>query len=171
MHGSAMSFEKTAASIFTPTPSPCSINWSPPCTVAMCLPSLVGAMLTRAQICWVSRNGDHRPVVCRTLGLSAHPEPVLDALRVELDRTYREVAQRLPNNPAVRFEKINGKEELILSPLEKLEEPVSLVKLREAVAARLPRVDIPEIVVEIAARTGFARRLRTSRNVRHALPI
>ena len=25
-----------------------------------------------------------------------------------------------------------------------------------AVAARLPRVDIPEIVVEIAARTGFA---------------
>src|SRR5271165_6129088 len=57
MHGSAMSFEKTAASIFTPTPSACSINWSPPYTVAMCLPSPVGAMLIRAQICWVSRNG------------------------------------------------------------------------------------------------------------------
>jgi hypothetical protein len=97
-----------------------------------------------------------RPVVCRTFGLSAQPQPVLDALRAELDKTYREVAQRLPNNPAIRFEKINGKEELILSPLEKLGEPVSLVKLREAVAARLPRVDIPEIVVEIAARTGFA---------------
>jgi hypothetical protein len=54
-----------------------------------------------------------RPVVCRTLGLSAQPQPVLDALRAELDRTYREVAQRLPNNPDVRFEKINGKEELI----------------------------------------------------------
>ena len=97
-----------------------------------------------------------RPVVCRTLGLSAHPQPVLDALRAELDRTYREVAQRLPKNHAVRFEKINAKAELILSPLEKLEEPLSLVKLREAVVARLPRVDIPEIVVEIAARTGFA---------------
>jgi hypothetical protein len=97
-----------------------------------------------------------RLVVCRTLGLSAQPQPVLDALRAELDRTYREVAQRLRNNPAVRFEKINGKEELILTPSEKLEEPVSLVNLREAVAARLPRVDIPEIVVEIAARTGFA---------------
>ena len=97
-----------------------------------------------------------RPVVCRTLGLSSQPQPVLDALRAELDRTYREVAQRLPNNHAVRFEKINGKEEFILSPLEKLEEPLSLVKLREAVVARLPRVDIPEIVVEIAARTGFA---------------
>ena len=45
-----------------------------------------------------------RPVVCRTLGLSAQPQPVLEALRAELDRTYREVAQRLPNNPAVRFE-------------------------------------------------------------------
>jgi hypothetical protein len=34
---------------------------------------------------------------------------------------------------------INGKEELIPRPLEKLEEPVSLVKLREPVVARLPR--------------------------------
>jgi hypothetical protein len=57
-----------------------------------------------------------RPVVCRTLGLSSQPQPVLDALRAELDRAYREVAQRLPKNHAVRFEKINDKEELILSP-------------------------------------------------------
>jgi TnpA family transposase len=97
-----------------------------------------------------------RPIVCRTLGLSAQPQPVLDALRAELDRTYREVAQRLPNNAAVRFETVNGKDELILTALEKLEEPASLVQLREAVAARLPRVDLPEIVVEIAARTGLA---------------
>jgi len=97
-----------------------------------------------------------RPIVCRTLGLSAQPQPVLDALRAELDRTYREVAQRLPNNAAVRFETVNGKQELILTPLEKLDEPASLVQLREAVAARLPRVDLPEVVVEIAARTGFA---------------
>ena len=68
-----------------------------------------------------------RPIVCRTLGLSAQPQPVLDALRAELDRTYREVAQRLPNNAAVRFETVNGKDELILTALEKLEEPASLV--------------------------------------------
>ncbi len=97
-----------------------------------------------------------RPVVCRSLGLSPQPQPVLEALANELDRTYREVAQRLPNNPAVRFETIDGKKELILTPLEKLEEPASLVKLREAVVARLPRLDLPEIVMEIAARTGFA---------------
>jgi TnpA family transposase len=45
---------------------------------------------------------------------------------------------------------------LILSPLEKLDEPASLVELRAAIAARLPRLDLPEIVMEIAARTGFA---------------
>jgi hypothetical protein len=49
-------------------------------------------MPTSAQICWVSREWEAmRPVVCRTLGLSAQPQPVLDALRAELDRTYREV--------------------------------------------------------------------------------
>jgi hypothetical protein len=58
-----------------------------------------------------------RPVVCRTLGLPPEPQPMLDALTKELDQTYREVAQRLPNNSAVRFESVKGKEEMILSPL------------------------------------------------------
>ena len=97
-----------------------------------------------------------RPVVCRSLGWSPQPEPVLESLTNELDRTYREVALRLSKNAAVRFETVNGKKELVLSPLEKLEEPASLIELRAAVAARLPRLDLPEIVLEIAARTGFA---------------
>lgn len=96
-----------------------------------------------------------RPIICRTLGLSLQPGPVLSALREELDQTYRRVAARLPDNPAVRFETIAGKKELILSPFDKLEEPASLVALRSAVAARLPRVDLPEILLEISARTGF----------------
>ena len=45
---------------------------------------------------------------------------------------------------------------LILSALDKIEEPPSLVALREEVSTRLPRVDLPEILLEIAARTGFA---------------
>jgi hypothetical protein len=48
-----------------------------------------------------------------------------------------------------------GKDELVLSGLEKVEEPPSLLRLREAVKARLPRVDLPEILLEIAARTNF----------------
>jgi TnpA family transposase len=97
-----------------------------------------------------------RPIVCRTLGLPPHPQPLLEALTGELDRTYREVAHRLPNNPAVRFETVDGKEELILTPLDQLKEPPSLLQLRATVAARLPRVDLPEVLLEIAARTNCA---------------
>ena len=96
-----------------------------------------------------------RPIICRSLGLPTDSAPVLAALTTELDKTYRAVAARLPDNPAVRFETVGDKKELILSPLDKLEEPESLVALREAVIARLPKVDLPEILLEISARTGF----------------
>jgi TnpA family transposase len=96
-----------------------------------------------------------RPIICRTLGLAAEPAPVLAALSDALDCTYRAVAARLPENPAVRFETKDDQADLIVSPLDKLEEPPSLMQLREAVAARLPRVDLPEILLEMAARTGF----------------
>jgi hypothetical protein len=98
---------------------------------------------------WISA----RPMICRTLGFSADHKPVLDAMTNELDQTYRSVIKRLPNNSAVRFETVGNKTKLILSPLDKLEEPESLIALRKAVAARLPRVDLPEVLLEIAART------------------
>lgn len=97
-----------------------------------------------------------RPVICRTLGLLSDPNPVIDALAKELDHTYQTVAARLSNNVSVRFETVNGKTELILSPLDKLEEPPSLIALRKTVAERLPRVDLPEILLEIAAQTKFS---------------
>jgi hypothetical protein len=59
------------------------------------------------------------------------------------------------HNRAVRIEQVDGKDDLILTALDKLDEPSSLVELRERVAARLPRVDLPEILLEIAVRTGF----------------
>ena len=96
-----------------------------------------------------------RPIICRSLGLSADPAPALAALTVELDETYRAVAARLEHNPAVRFETVGDQKQLILSPLDKLEEPASLVALREAVVSRLPEVDLPEILLEISSRTGF----------------
>ena len=96
-----------------------------------------------------------RPIICRTLGLSLSAEPTLVALTAELDRTYRAVAKRLPENPAVRFETIGDKSELVLSALEKMEEPASLITLRSKVIGLLPRVDLPELILEVAARTSF----------------
>ena len=96
-----------------------------------------------------------RPMVCRSLALTSTPEPTLAALALELDQTYRAVAARLPENPAVRFETVAGKKELILSTLDKLDEPASLKTLRKTVKERMPLVDLPEIMLEIAARTEF----------------
>ncbi len=72
-----------------------------------------------------------------------------------MDQTYRAVIARLPNNPAVRFEKINRKSELILTPLDELEEPKSLTALKKAINALIPRVDLPELILEISVRTSF----------------
>ena len=112
-----------------------------------------------------------RPIICRTLGLSPTPSSTLDAIGKELDETYREVASRLPDNPAVRFE---GENDLVVSSLDKLEEPASLLALRQAVNERLPRVDIEEVLLEIGARTGFTDAFThlTERSARAAdLPI
>ena len=97
-----------------------------------------------------------RPMICRTLDLPPNSQPILAALSAELHHTYRAVAARLPHNPDVRFERVGDRNELILTHLDKLDAPASLLALRAAVDARLPVVDLPEIILEIAARTRFA---------------
>lgn len=97
-----------------------------------------------------------RTIVCRSLDLSQEPGPTLNTLLAELDATWLAVESRLPNNPAIQLTTTpDGKTELSLAALEKLEEPPSLLKLRAAVADLMPRVDLPEILLEIAARTRF----------------
>ncbi|EQC1412857.1 Tn3 family transposase, partial [Providencia rettgeri] len=96
-----------------------------------------------------------RPIICRSLGLSSTPGATLSAITTELESTYRDVLDRLPENPAVRFVENGDKTELILSPLDAIEETPSLVALRQKVADMLPRVDLPELILEIDARTHF----------------
>ena len=88
-------------------------------------------------------------------GQSVSAEDTIATLSHQLDQTYRSVAGNLPNNTAARVETSDGKDELVLTGLDKLDDPPSLVRLREAVNGRLPRVDLPEILLEIAARTDF----------------
>lgn len=94
--------------------------------------------------------------VCRVLGRSPDPGQELETLARQLDETYRQVAANLHNNPDVRIEMVNGKEELVIGPLDELEEPPSCIALRKAVKSLLPRVDLPEILLEIHYLTGFA---------------
>lgn len=97
-----------------------------------------------------------RLTVCRTLDLQATPQQELEALRHQLDEAYCRTADNLPTNAAVRIEQVEGRDTLVLSGLDKLEEPPSLIALREQVNEMLPRVDLPEALLEVQARTGFA---------------
>ncbi len=86
-----------------------------------------------------------RPIICRTLRLTPDPEPVLKALSNELDQTYRTVAARLPSNPAVRFETVEGKKDLVLSPLENTRRLVFRSGAREAAESRPEDLDSPVV--------------------------
>jgi hypothetical protein len=101
-----------------------------------------------------------RPAVCRTLGVSSNAADEIDTLSKRLDEAFRHTAAGLPQNTSLRIEEVGGNPDLVLSPLDNLEEPASLTALRMAIDARLPRVDLPELVLEIHARTGFADAFR-----------
>jgi Tn3 transposase DDE domain-containing protein len=97
-----------------------------------------------------------RPTVCRTLGKSHNAAEEIGRLSQQLDQAFRSVASNLPTNASVRIEANGDGEDLMLTGLDRIEESASLIALRDAVASRLPRVDLPELLLEVDARTEFA---------------
>ena len=101
-----------------------------------------------------------RSRVCRTLGRSPTAAAELESLGKQLDEAYRRTANNLPTNSAVTIERDGRRDVLKLTPLDKLDEPASLVDLRRDVTARLPRVDLTEVLLEVQAWTNFAAEFR-----------
>jgi TnpA family transposase len=97
-----------------------------------------------------------RPKVCRMLNLPATPGPFLELLRAEVDAAYHLTADRLAKNDALRIEDKDDLEKFILTPLEAIDEPESLTKLRSKVDALMPRIDLPDVLLEVDAWTRFA---------------
>lgn len=97
-----------------------------------------------------------RPQVCRTLQREVHAETELKALGDRLAEAYERTASHLPTNAAVVLTESGGKQTVTLSGLDRLDETARLIRLREQVGMLLPRVDLPEILLEIHQRTGFA---------------
>ncbi len=97
-----------------------------------------------------------KPQVCRLLGRSVNPVEELAILARQLDQAYRQTAANFADNGWVRLENLAGKETLVLTGLEKLDDPTSLITLRTMVEKLLPRAELPEVLLEIQARTGFA---------------
>ena len=97
-----------------------------------------------------------RKRICRSLKLPLEAEEAVSRLRAQLDAAYRRTLDNLPDNEAVSIDEDNRERPLTLSNLDKIDEPESLIALRDRVADLLPRVDLPEILLEIHLRTGFA---------------
>lgn len=97
-----------------------------------------------------------RPSVCRALNLQPTPEAELEKLKQQLDFAFLRTANNLPSNAAVRVEpNKKGRDTLTITNLDKLAETASLKALKILVSELLPRVDLPEALLEIHAKTGF----------------
>lgn len=92
-----------------------------------------------------------KPTVLASLGLPAGAGEHLAARAALLDGTYREVAGRVPDNAQIVF---GDDGRLHFAALEPEPEPASLLDLRAAVNAMLPRVDLPEVLLEVFSWTG-----------------
>ncbi|MFI0192121.1 Tn3 family transposase [Streptomyces sp. NPDC017082] len=92
-----------------------------------------------------------RPTVLASLNLPGEAGEHLEARAALLDGTYREVAARVPANSQIEFD---GDGRLHFAALQPEPEPASLQDLRKAVEAMLPRVDLPELLLEVFSWTG-----------------
>lgn len=99
-----------------------------------------------------------RASVCRGLGLSPDPAITIAALGKELDEAYLAVADGMEHNPSLKIGPVEGKrgDRAVLEEDKALEEPENLKLLRAEVEKRLPRVDLPELLMEVDAWTSFA---------------
>jgi hypothetical protein len=93
----------------------------------------------------------NRPRVLTALELSGSAEEHLGELEVLLDEMYAHVAEGLPRNAAVDI--VDGK--IRLDRLEAEPEPAGFKPVHDVVQAMLPRIDYPELLLEVHARTGM----------------
>ncbi|MEU4232856.1 Tn3 family transposase [Nonomuraea sp. NPDC026600] len=101
-----------------------------------------------------------RPRICDELNLSPQPGTDVERWAGTLDFAYRQLAAGLSGaedgrNDWVRLAKDEGgKDHLVLTGLDRLDEPASLTTLRTDIDARIPIVDLPEALLEVHSWTG-----------------
>ena len=98
-----------------------------------------------------------KALVCRTLGRTLDGPTEVQRLVDLLDQTYAHVAARADQNPDLRLETEKGKPKTIVSPLDRMPESDSLIMLRRQVREMIPKGGIPDILLEVMQRTGFAK--------------
>lgn len=87
-----------------------------------------------------------KPQALAALGLPERPEELLAEHARLLDATYRQVSGRMRVNDAVT---VDERGRVHLRNLTAIKDPPSLVDLRKRVVRMLPRVDLPELILEV----------------------
>jgi hypothetical protein len=88
----------------------------------------------------------------RSLSMPAQPGPFLQQLGGELVEAYQRTRNGLTPEHLIHERVAGG---LRVEQLDALPEPATLTTLRERVDALLAAADLPDLVLEIAAKTGF----------------
>jgi TnpA family transposase len=100
-----------------------------------------------------------RDEILTGLGLAGPASGHLAGLVRELDAAWRLLADRMAgagqDAPVRLVPEDDGRIRLAVDRLEAIGEPESLTRLRETVAAMLPRVDLPDLLLEVHGWTGF----------------
>jgi TnpA family transposase len=86
-----------------------------------------------------------RSEACRILGLPENPEERIRERKDELKKALQELDNKIVKKDGVCIE--NG--ELIVSRLRAEEQPVSVKKMQELIAHRLPRIDLTDLLIEV----------------------
>jgi TnpA family transposase len=93
--------------------------------------------------------------ILSTLGWSSNVKESLAPLKEKLDTTYKNTVKNWETNPDVRVEQAGKKSRIVISNVDKLEEPRSLLLLKKRIKSLLPDTDLPGVLLEIAYLTKF----------------
>jgi len=100
-----------------------------------------------------------RPEILDGLGLALPVHEHLRGMVMVLDAAWTQLADRLTEAGDASTMRIvpgaGGRMRLSVEHLDALDIPESLTELRELTAAMLPRIDLPELLLEVHAWTGF----------------
>lgn len=94
-----------------------------------------------------------REDTCRALSLPLEADAFIEQLADDLDDAYQRTREGLTAEHASHALAARG--ELPVDRLDALPEPASLTTLRARVDALMPTADLPDLVLEIAAKTEF----------------
>lgn len=98
---------------------------------------------------------DVRHSAIEQLGRHTDPHAELAVLTQALDDAWRRCAANLPANPHLRIETgPDGRDRVVPEPLDANTEPPEAKWLEDQIKARMPEVELPELILDVVAMTG-----------------